>query len=175
MISGKRPIRQLHCMSATVKVHRECNDHPMGAQWKVLPIAYPSEGHTKDLPMGRSYQGSTKGRSYQRLTGHDIGHWPAGPTTIFSCRASSGHKHAFFTGPNGPLGNSSGHWWVWRTLARRRWWLCLQSPRKQQTVASLLMGICHHGVAVPWLCLALSLMTQPTAQSIMWLPDTVAL
>ena len=104
--------------------------------------------------------------------GHDIGHWPAGPTAIFSCRASSGHKHAFFTGPNEPLGNSSGHWWVWRTLARRRWWLCLQSPRKQQTVASLLMGICHHRVAVPWLCLALSLMTQPTAQSIMWLPDT---
>ena len=91
---------------------------------------------------------------------------------IFSCRASSGHKHAFLTGPNGPLGNRSGHRWVWRTLARRRWWLCLQSPRKQQTVTSVLMGICHNGVAVPWLCLALSLMTQPTAQSIMWLPDT---
>ena len=26
---------------------------------------------------------------------------------------------------------------------------------------------------IAWLCLALSLMTQPTAQSIMWLPDTV--
>ena len=119
------------------------------------------------------YDSSSKhGKQSSDHTGHDIGHWPAGLTAIFSCRASSGHKHAFFTGPNGPLGNSSGHWWVWRTLARRRWWLCLQSLRKQQTVTSVLMGICHHGVAVRWLCLALSLMTQLAAQSIMWLPDT---
>ena len=90
----------------------------------------------------------------------------------FSAAGPVGPQACIFYWPDGPLGNRSGHRWVWRTLARRRWWLCLQSPGKQQTVASLLMGICHHGVAVPWLCLALSLMTQLTAQSIMWLPDT---
>ena len=74
----------------------------------------------------------------------------------FSAAGPVGPQACIFYWPDGPLGNRSGHRWVWRTLARRRWWLCLQSPRKQQTVTSVLMGICHHGVAVRgfvWLCL----------------------
>ena len=70
--------------------------------------------------------------------GHDIGHWPAGPTAIFSCRASSGHKQAFWTGPNGPVatvratGGSGEHW-----------------PDANKTVTSLLIGFCHNRFAVP--------------------------
>ena len=74
----------------------------------------------------------------------------------FSAAGPVGPQACIFYWPDGPLGNRSGHRWVWRTLARRRWWLCLQSPCKQQTVTSVLMGICHHGVAVRgfvWLCL----------------------
>ena len=66
----------------------------------------------------------------------------------FSAAGPVGPQACIFYWPDGPLGNRSGHRWVWRTLARRCWWLCLQSPRKQQTVTSVLMGICHHGVAV---------------------------
>ena len=35
------------------------------------------------------------------IAGHDIGHWPAGPTAIFSRRASRATSMHFFTGPMG--------------------------------------------------------------------------
>ena len=109
--------------------------------------------------------------TYSRAWHWPLARWPDGD---FQPPGQSGHKHAFFHWPDGPLGNRSGHWWVWRTLARRHWWPCLQSPRKQQTVTSVLMGICHHGVAVRgfvWLCLWWR-NSLPNQLWFMWLPDT---
>ena len=73
---------------------------------------------------------------YEYKSGHDIGHWPAGPTAIFSCLVSSGHKQAFWTAPNGPVATvrvtsvSGEHW---------------PDANKRQFI----VGFCHNRVAVP--------------------------
>ena len=53
----------------------------------------------------RTISGGVSTTSQDGDSGHDIGHWPAGPTAIFSCRASSGHKQTVWA-----TSGSGGHW-----------------------------------------------------------------
>ena len=105
-------------------------------------------------------------------SGHDIGHWPAGPTAIFSRRASRATSMHFLLarwatrqqiGP--PVGlEDTGPTPLVALFAKPT-----QTTDSHQCIA----GYLSPWGCSAWLCLALSLMTQLTAQSIMWLPDTV--
>ena len=105
-------------------------------------------------------------------TGHDIGHWPAGPTAIFSRRASRATSMHFLLarwatrqqiGP--PVGlEDTGPTPLVALFAK---------PTQTTDSHQCIDGYLSPWGCSAWLCLALSLMTQLTAQSIMWLPDTV--
>ena len=105
-------------------------------------------------------------------SGHDIGHWPAGPLAIFSRRASRATSMHFVLarwatrqqiGP--PVGlEDTGPTPLVALFAK---------PTQTTDSHQCIDGYLSPWGCSAWLCLALSLMTQLTAQSIMWLPDTV--
>ena len=110
-------------------------------------------------------------RPYQLEPGHDIGRWPAGPTAIFSRRASRATSMHFLLarwatrqqiGP--PVGlEDTGPTPLVALFAK---------PTQTTDSHQCIDGYLSPWGSSAWLCLALSLMTQLTAQSIMWLPDT---
>ena len=105
----------------------------------------------------------------QGPTGHDIGHWPAGPTAIFSRRASRATSMHFLLarwatrqqiGP--PVGlEDTGPTPLVALFAK---------PTQTTDSHQCIDGYLSPWGCSAWLCLALFLMTQLTAQSIMWLP-----
>ena len=106
-----------------------------------------------------------------RNAGHDIGHWPAGPTAIFSRRASRATSMHFLLarwatrqqiGP--PVGLED--------TGPTRLVALFAKPTQTTDSHQCIDGYLSPWGCSAWLCLALSLMTQLTAQSIMWLPDT---
>ena len=106
------------------------------------------------------------------LTGHDIGHWPVGPTAIFSRRASRATSMHFLLARLGnrqqigpPVGlEDTGPTPLVALFAK---------PTQTTDSHQCIDGYLSPWGCSAWLCLALTLMTQLTAQSIMWLPDPV--